>query len=69
MIDLTKITQPFGTLDAETQKALKASGGPYEKLTGGEWWPTGQIGWNPNTIYRLKPERSAEEVLKLIRAI
>lgn len=27
MIDLTKITTPFGLLDAETQEALKAHGG------------------------------------------
>lgn len=30
MIDLTKITTPFGLLDKETQDALRAHGGPYE---------------------------------------
>lgn len=58
-MDLTKINQPFGTLDAETLKALKAHGGPYEKLTsGGIWWPADNPGWlNPATTYRVKPTK------------
>ena len=37
MTDLTKIEKPFGLLDAETQEALKAHGGPYEYFGSGEW--------------------------------
>ena len=34
MTDLTKIEKPFGLLDAETQAALKAHGGPWEYFNG-----------------------------------
>ena len=70
--DLTKINQPIGKLDAKTRAALKAHGGPYEKLTGGTWWPADNPGWmNPDTIYRVKPPREdgAEKLLRMIRAI
>ncbi len=54
-VDLTKITTPFGLLDAETQEALKAHGGPYECYYG-EWegldWPA----WDWRTTYRVKPQ-------------
>lgn len=62
MIDLTKITTPFGLLDAETQEALRAHGGPYEcfRQFGGryDWGPT--IGDMTADIYqaiawRVKP--------------
>jgi hypothetical protein len=55
-MDLTKIDRTFGALDPETQKALKAHGGPYEKYTGG-WWPCDNPGWQPGTTYRVKPAR------------
>lgn len=61
MTDLTKITTPFGLLDAETQEALRAHGGPYE------WYHGAKRGWldDPNpqhTFYkgsltiRVKPQ-------------
>lgn len=55
MTDLTKITTPFGLLDDETQKALKAHGGPYEWYASIDGW----IEWSPNwdypNTYRVKP--------------
>ena len=58
MTDLTKITTPFGLLDAETQEALKAHGGPYEfwHWAHNDWRaPDGeQPGWNSATVYRVK---------------
>lgn len=38
--DLTAITTPFGLLDAATQEALRAHGGPYEYFDGDEWCAT-----------------------------
>lgn len=64
--DLTAITTPFGLLDAATQEALRAHGGPYE------WW-NGEV-WNyaekacafssasPAFAYRVKPEPKRETV-------
>lgn len=57
MQDLTKITTPFGLLDAETQEAMLAHGGPYEMF--------GPNGWRrcvpdmkefPCVTYRVKPQ-------------
>lgn len=56
MTDLTKITTPFGLLDAETQEALRAHGGPYEVwASGGEWIPTNPA-WNLSLVTRVKPQ-------------
>lgn len=55
--DLTTITMPFGLLDAETQEALKAHGGPYEVFAVYGWRPT--LGdpqyWSDRYAYRVKP--------------
>ncbi len=59
MIDLTAITTPFGLLDAETQAALKAHGGPYEAFTDAGWreervrW---QDSWSKMVVRRVKPQ-------------
>ena len=53
--DLTTITMPFGLLDAETQEALKAHGGPYEWYASCDGWAEWTPNWDwPNT-YRVKP--------------
>ena len=63
MIDLTKITTPFGLLDAETQKALMKHGGPYEVYYGnyngdGGWVERDSITFvsGSATVIRVKPE-------------
>ncbi len=58
-VDLTKITTPFGLLDADTRAALMAHGGPYE------FWHWARNEWRipdadePNyatqIVYRVKP--------------
>lgn len=57
-MDLTKLTAPFGLLDAETQEALKAHGGPYL------FWNWSRNDWlirdsdpcfHTATVYRVKP--------------
>ncbi len=57
MIDLAKITTPFGLLDDATRDALIAHGGPWE-------WYSDYDGWQdcvafppcvPGTVYRVKP--------------
>lgn len=62
MTDLTKITTPFGLLDAETQGALKAHGGPWEFATPeGDWrWRDvdGRPVWSRLNVYRVKPSPS-----------
>lgn len=55
MTDLTKITTPFGLLDAETQKALREHGGPYEMFFN-EGWRTGAPVWAGACTYRVKPQ-------------
>lgn len=56
-MDLTKITTPFGLLDAETQKALKAHGGPYEIYDGPDWIEYRGEPWGPlHSVYRVRPE-------------
>ncbi len=59
MIDLTKVTSPFGLLDEQTKAALKAHGGPYE------YWSAKQDAWLPPPdapawfsadVYRVKPQ-------------
>ena len=56
MTDLTAITAPFGILDAETQEALKAHGGPYEYYDCGAKWETStDPAWLDRNVYRVKP--------------
>lgn len=57
MTDLTKLTAAYGLLDAETQEALKAHGGPYELWRGGHWGDKGE-GEEFDTwyTYRVKPQ-------------
>lgn len=57
MEDLTKNTAPFGLLDAETQAALQAHGGPYQVWSlSGEWIDWVNPGWSLGTTYRVKPQ-------------
>ena len=58
MSDLTKITTPLGLLDAETQEALKAHGGPYEVFyAAGRWLEMGvSRSWDRHITYRVKPQ-------------
>ena len=57
MIDLTKITTPFGLLDPETQEALKAHGGPYEFWNFYDRWQSTErcALWQAIIVYRVKP--------------
>lgn len=55
-LDLTTITTPFGLLDAETQAALKAHGGPWEYFGTGGWSQAGHPHqWHDGYAYRVKP--------------
>jgi hypothetical protein len=55
-VGLTAITTPFGLLDAETQEALRAHGGPWEYWSGHRWMaPDERPGWFPELAYRVKP--------------
>ena len=57
MKDLTKITEAFCFLDAETQAAMKSHGGPYELLDGyGAWMDASDPAWVPGYTYRVKPQ-------------
>ena len=61
MIDLTKIREPFGLLDKQTQLALKAHGGPYEVFSNdGTWQPRTEtaMSWLVAWTVRVKPEPS-----------
>ena len=53
---LTKITTPFGLLDAETQAALKAHGGPWERYAIGGWVRCAEPEWFDPNCYRVRPE-------------
>ena len=54
--DLTTITSPFGLLDRETQEALMAHGGPYERWIGDIWAKmTPTFKWQGENTYRVKP--------------
>lgn len=55
MMDLTKITTPFGLLDEATQEALKAHGGPYERYNGEAWIQADLNNDWPAVTYRVKP--------------
>ena len=55
-LDLTAITTPFGLLDAKTQEALKAHGGPWEYYDfGAEWEASTDPAWLDRATYRVKP--------------
>jgi len=58
MTDLTNITTPFGLLDPETAEALKAHGGPYERLNlFGKWEKMSSPYWFEGIAYRVaKPK-------------
>lgn len=57
MTDLTAITTPFGLLDADTQAALKAHGGPYEWWHGVDWFTSERRpAWAGHFVYRVKPQ-------------
>ena len=56
MTDLTAITTPFGLLDAETQRTLRAHGGPIQRYSDdGEWVFSDHPCWYPGNAYRVKP--------------
>lgn len=68
MADLTAITTPFGLLDRETQEALKAHGGPYERFTAlGNWVDLDLPEWVPGHAYRVKtaPPKPRERWLRI----
>jgi hypothetical protein len=56
MTDLTKITTPFGLLDAETQAAMKADSGPIELFNGCAWIERRYPEWCPDLTYRVRPK-------------
>lgn len=64
MIDLTKITTPFGLLDDDTKDALTAHGGPYEAFCQRGhlfcWRESGEGGISIDThqalAWRVKPQ-------------
>ncbi len=61
MTDLTAITTPFGLLDAKTQAALKAHGGPWEFAApenDWKWLPVefARPLWSRQNVYRVKPQ-------------
>lgn len=62
--DLTAITTPFGLLDAATQKALRAHGGPYEFFSGDNWRDAAlePDEWLNFNTYRAKKEPKRETV-------
>ena len=57
-MDLTKITTPYGLLDADTQKALREHGGPYEEWTGEKEWLVIERAthFRNKAVYRVKPQ-------------
>lgn len=64
MVDLTKITTPFGLLDEQTQFSLRMHGGPIEYYSSIGLWMTCQSrpGWSDHTTYRAKaPPRKPRE--------
>jgi hypothetical protein len=55
-VDLTTITTPYGLLDDETRRRLRAHGGPYEAyIHNGVWVKKSYIGWGIADTYRVKP--------------
>ena len=67
--DLTAITTPFGLLDAATQEALRAHGGPYEMLRGVnhlEWREVDDSAdlWKVSLTYRLQRPPKVEKAMQ-----
>jgi len=56
MVDLTKITTPYGLLDEATQKALKEHGGPYEYYGISGWTFVRNPEWHQTCTYHVKPQ-------------
>jgi len=57
MVDLTKITTPFGLLDEATQKALRDHDGPIEHFNRyGDWVLCIEPGWHLALAYRVRPQ-------------
>jgi hypothetical protein len=55
-VDLTTITTAYGLLDEETQRRLRAHGGPYEQYTDkGAWAEKLYRDWWVSSTYRVKP--------------
>ena len=62
-LDLTAITTPFGLLDAATQDALRAHGGPYEAFVAhGGWFTCLPEFAYPDRVIRVKPTPKRETV-------
>ena len=55
MTDLTKITAPFGLLDAETQAAMRDHKGGVEVFSGDKWCHTRTPLWFLTLAYRAAP--------------
>ena len=66
MIDLTKITTPFGLLDKATQEALKEHGGPYQVFSGCGWVLARVPTWQPLFTYRVAPTPQTKPNVELI---
>jgi hypothetical protein len=62
VIDLTDIKIPFGLLDEETQGALKAHGGPYERFCTNGKWQEWVVQWDLNAAIRVRPHPKVEAV-------
>jgi hypothetical protein len=60
MIDLTKITTPFGLLDKETQSALREYDGTIEWFNGSIWVCNGHTFFYNSSTYRAKPLKLPE---------
>ena len=57
MIDLAKITTPFGLLDKETQEALRDCGSEIEYFNGNYWVSIESISYIVGEyVFRAKPE-------------
>lgn len=61
-LDLTAITTPFGLLDAATQQALRAHGGPYEFWNSDEWNQARTPRFDGSNTYRVKPGPISETI-------
>lgn len=65
--DLTAITTPFGLLDEETQEALRAHGGPYERYYGEGWQIFESDDFSHDRTYRAKATPVFETVSESMR--
>ena len=63
-IDLTAIKTPFGLLDAATQDALRAHGGPYEAWMTNGTWAVCAPAWAITVVYRVKTAPKRETVTR-----